>query len=93
MSDIILRILAWTTRAEGFVEAYSDVLIISNIMCYVRLMNVFAVSKSLVPCSASLSSFPLIIFLMLALGSIIFRNCKAVQRRLAVVVHLPCFRS
>jgi hypothetical protein len=45
----VLRMLAWTYREEGYVFAYTDVLIVANIMCYIRLMNVFAVSKSLGP--------------------------------------------
>jgi hypothetical protein len=53
--DISLRVLAWQLRSNAFVEAYIDVLIIVNIVCYIRLMNIFTLSKSLVPSF----SFPL----------------------------------
>jgi len=46
---IVLRLIAWGTHSQDLVEAYTNVLVISNVMCYVRLMNVFAVSKSLGP--------------------------------------------
>ena len=45
---VILRCLASTYQSEEFQEAYMDVLVVSTIVCYMRLMNVFAFSKSLV---------------------------------------------
>lgn len=47
MKDIVLRILAWYYRSDVLVEAYCNVIIVSNILCYIRLTTVFAVSKSL----------------------------------------------
>jgi len=46
----ILRILAWHYETSvGLVTAYTDVLVVATIACYLRLMNVFAFSKSLGP--------------------------------------------
>eukprot|EP00026_Physarum_polycephalum_P001425 Phypoly_transcript_01426.p1 GENE.Phypoly_transcript_01426~~Phypoly_transcript_01426.p1 ORF type:complete len:856 (+),score=89.64 Phypoly_transcript_01426:115-2682(+) len=46
---IVLRLFAWGYRSNDLVEAYTNVLVISNVVCYIRLMNIFAVSKSLGP--------------------------------------------
>jgi len=46
---IALRIFATSYRSNKLVESYSYLLIVSTILCYIRLLNVFAVSKSLGP--------------------------------------------
>jgi hypothetical protein len=46
---LALRIVAWKFESQTFHEAYTSVLIISTIICYMRLLNVFAYSKSLGP--------------------------------------------
>jgi len=45
----ILRVLAWELENHDLLTAYTDVLVIATICCYLRLMNVFAFSKSLGP--------------------------------------------
>jgi hypothetical protein len=44
----VLRILAWQLESEKLLFVYTDVLVIATMACFVRFMNVFAVSKSLV---------------------------------------------
>jgi hypothetical protein len=46
---MICRVLAWKYETVALYEAYSDILMISTIICYVRLANVFAFSKNLGP--------------------------------------------
>jgi len=45
----VLRVLAWKFETSELYEAYTDVLIIATVICYVRLANVFAFSKNLGP--------------------------------------------
>jgi len=45
----VLRILAWNYASRDLLTAYTDVLVVATIACYLRLMNVFAFSKSLGP--------------------------------------------
>jgi len=45
----VLRVLSWKFETFELYEAYTDVLIIATIICYVRLANVFAFSKNLGP--------------------------------------------
>eukprot|EP00026_Physarum_polycephalum_P002417 Phypoly_transcript_02423.p1 GENE.Phypoly_transcript_02423~~Phypoly_transcript_02423.p1 ORF type:complete len:677 (+),score=49.57 Phypoly_transcript_02423:663-2693(+) len=45
----ILRLLAWYLRWQSLLLAYTDVLVIATIACFLRFMNVFALSKSLGP--------------------------------------------
>jgi len=46
---IVLRVVAWKSHNIDLLEAYIDVLIVAAIICWLRLANVFAFSKSLGP--------------------------------------------
>eukprot|EP00026_Physarum_polycephalum_P000719 Phypoly_transcript_00720.p1 GENE.Phypoly_transcript_00720~~Phypoly_transcript_00720.p1 ORF type:complete len:1269 (+),score=165.16 Phypoly_transcript_00720:288-4094(+) len=45
----VLRLLAWLFQSQALLLGYTDVLVFATIACFLRFMNVFAVSKSLGP--------------------------------------------
>jgi len=45
----VLRILAWSLKRQSLLIWYTDVLVIASIICFIRFMNVFAVSNHIGP--------------------------------------------